>query len=97
LGLAAKLDPKHFQQMSIVLGPAVALEGAFLYCVFSQELRLGVLPSLPKVVRSCLAAGPIVVGPGCKARPKTLPTSVNSIGFWCPTGPKIKNLFLTSH
>jgi len=44
---------------------------------FGQELRLRVLPSLPKAVGSYLAAGPNDVRPDCKARPKTLPTNVN--------------------
>ena len=36
--------------------------GAFLCCVFCQELRLGALSPLPKAIRS-----------GCQVRPKTLP------------------------
>jgi len=30
-----------------------------------------------------MAAGPNVVGFGCQARPKTLPTNVNSVGSCC--------------
>jgi hypothetical protein len=49
-------------------------------CVFSQELRLGTLPSLLKVVGSDLTAGPNAVESGCQARPKTLPKNINSVG-----------------
>ena len=35
LGLVAKLSPKHFQQVSIALGPAITLEGGVpLLCFF---------------------------------------------------------------
>jgi len=34
LGLIVKLGPKHFQQVSIVLGPAVVLEGGHSSIVF---------------------------------------------------------------
>jgi len=56
--------------------------GEFLLCVFGQELRLGTLPSLPKVVGSRLAARPNVT-----ARPKTLPKGAKNVGSSCPTGP----------
>ena len=52
---------------------------AFLYCVFSQELRLAALPSLPKAAGSDLTAGPNVVGFGCQAWLKTLPKRINNV------------------
>ena len=48
-----------------------ALRGVFLCCVFRQELQVEALPTLPKAIRSSLAAGPNGVGCGYQARPKT--------------------------
>jgi len=72
----------------------VAFEGAFFYCVFSQELRLGVLPSLPKGIGSSLTVGPNAFGSRFQARPKTFPKSVNS---WVWLKTLQKRLGLAAH
>jgi hypothetical protein len=46
-----------------------------------------VLPSLPKIVGSGLAAGSNAIGSGCQARPKTLQKRANNVGSCCPAGP----------
>jgi len=67
---------------------AATPKGAFLCCIFWQELWLGALPPLPKAIGAGLAAGPKVVGYGSHARPKTLPKGAPSVGFYCLGGPK---------
>jgi hypothetical protein len=47
-----------------------------LFFFFYQELWLGTLPPLPKVV-----------GSGCQFRPKTLPKRANNVVSCCPTRP----------
>jgi hypothetical protein len=61
--------------------------GAFLCCVFSQELLLEALPPLPKAAGSGLATWPNVVGFGCQVWLKTLPKRINNVRSCCPAGP----------
>jgi hypothetical protein len=84
LGLIAKLSPKHFQQVSVALGPAIMPEGGVpLLCFFFfyQELRLEALSSLPKAFGYCLAAGPNAWGLVRRPGPTTLGGSI-SFKIW---------------
>jgi len=53
--------------------------GAFLYCVFWQELRLRVLLFLRKTIGVGLAAGPNAVGSGSQVRSKTLSKGATNV------------------